>query len=66
MLVKTEMGRCTGIAASGRWVAPESEMAGVSGISEEETFLAVETVASDDTAGKGGVWKWSGNSQGDV
>ena len=49
MLVITEMSHCTGIEASGRWVALESEMVGVSGTSEEkllvEKFLAVETVA---------------------
>ena len=36
----TQMGRCTGIEAFGRWVAPESETAGK------------ETVALDDTAGE--------------
>ena len=50
----TQMGRCTGIEASGRWVAPEGETAGV------------ETVALDDTAGEGGVSTWRWKSQGEV
>ncbi|KAF3834539.1 hypothetical protein F7725_027097 [Dissostichus mawsoni] len=43
------MGRCTGIEASGRWVAPESEMAGVSGISEEENSDCWRAVSFDPT-----------------
>ncbi|KAF3837639.1 hypothetical protein F7725_009407 [Dissostichus mawsoni] len=46
MLTTTEMGRCTGIEASGRWVAPESEMAGVS---EEENSDCWRAVSFDPT-----------------